>query len=100
MKRLPSLAGAVLLAGAVCFAVTGCSTAEHDHAQHHAGHSEKPAVILPVTAYPFHKCLVCDMPLPNKPRTFVRTGQEVKLCSGKCLAEFNKTPDRFMAKIP
>lgn len=92
MRSLLSLAVCALLA------VTGCSTPGHDHS--HPGHVHLESDDFPTTAYPFSKCLVCDKPLPNKPRTFVRTGQQVKLCSRECLAEFNKTPDRFMAKIP
>ena len=49
---------------------------------------------------PFTNCVVSGKALPAKPYTFVRTGQEVKLCCKDCLAEFNKMPDHFMAKIP
>ena len=98
MKRLDSFAASSLLAAALCFAIIGCSTT--GDARHHSGHVHLASDDLPLTAYPFAKCLVCDKPLPNKPRAFVRSGQEVKLCSTKCLADFNKSPDNFMAKIP
>ena len=92
MKTFVSIAADALLA------FTGCSTPSAAH--HHSGHVHLESDDLPLTAYPFAKCLVCDKPLPDKTRTFVRSGQEVKLCSTKCLAEFNQSPDHFMAKIP
>lgn len=35
----------------------------------------------------------------GKPVVFVYQGQEVKLCCPGCKKEFNKDPDKFMAKI-
>ena len=45
------------------------------------------------------KCVVSGENLGNEPYTFTRNGQEVKLCCKDCLAEFNKDPQKYMAKI-
>ena len=83
MKTLRSLTAFVLLAGAVSF---GCKTQETSHA------SVKP--------YPLDKCVVSNEPFEHgQPYTFVHEGQEVKLCCKDCLADFNKDPQKYMAKI-
>jgi YHS domain-containing protein len=35
----------------------------------------------------------------GKPYTFTYKGQEVKLCCGGCKKDFDKDPDKYMAKI-
>ena len=50
--------------------------------------------------YPLTKCVVSEEPLDaGKTYTFVRDGQEVKLCCKDCLPEFEKDPKKYMAKI-
>ena len=101
MQKLQLITACALLAGGVSFALTGCSIASHD--RNHSGHSQAvtyPWDNLPVSPYPLTNCVVSGKPLGDNPYTFVRTAQEVKLCCKDCLAEFNKTPDHFMAKIP
>lgn len=85
MKSILSVAS-LTVAAILSFGAAGCKTASHDTA------SARP--------YPLEKCVVSGEPFEHgKPYTFVRNGQEVKLCCKDCLAEFNKNPDKFMAKI-
>jgi len=83
MKIIRPLLAISLLAAAI--SVTGCKT--HDSSQA----SVKP--------YPLKKCVVTDEELEGKGYTFVYKGQQVKLCCKDCLAEFNKAPEKYMAKI-
>jgi hypothetical protein len=96
MQCLKAAALLTLVAGAILLP-TGCSSAAH---RNHDGHVHLASDDLPVTPYPLTNCVVSGKPLGPHPYVFVRTGQQVKLCCKKCLPEFNKTPDHFMAKIP
>jgi hypothetical protein len=90
MKRIQSFALFALLVSATSFAVVGCKTHDDMH------HSEASAS---GGSYPLTKCVVSGDDLGDKPYTFVHNGQQVKLCCKDCLAEFNKNPDKFMAKL-
>ena len=86
MKTLRSIALTALLAAAAAFA--GCKT--HEATQTAAA---KP--------YPLDTCVVSGEKLGEhgKPYVFVHDGQEVKLCCKDCLADFNKDPQKYMARI-
>jgi len=53
--------------------------------------------------YPLNTCVVSGEKLgadPDmKPYSFVRDGQEVKLCCKSCLKKFDKSPETYMKKI-
>jgi ribosomal protein L24E len=93
MKKINSIVSTSLLAGIVALTALGCKTRGHD--EYNADMKTSSA-----KAYPMDKCVVSGEALePGKTYTFVRNGQEVKLCCKDCLAEFNKNPDKFMAQI-
>ena len=85
MKRIPSLAAAIMALGLVS---TALFTVAAD---------KKPK------AYPLDTCIVSDEKLgadPGmKPHTFVYEGREVKLCCKSCLKDFKKDSAKFIAKI-
>ena len=85
MKSTRSLAVLSLLAAAA-ISLTGCKT-----------HSTSQASIKP---YPLNKCVVTDEAFEHgEAYAFVYKGQQVKLCCKDCLADFNKDPGKYMAKI-
>jgi hypothetical protein len=95
MKTLKSLAVCALFAGATTLAVVGCKTDGH-----HDADSQVSSGSSSSKSYPFNKCLVTDEAFENgKTYTFVRNGQEIKLCCKDCLADFNKDPDKYLAKL-
>src|SRR5258706_3421496 len=85
MKTLrTTIALSLFAAAAISFA--GCKTSDTSRA------SVKP--------YPLDKCVVSGEAFEHgEPYTFVHNGQQVKLCCKDCLADFNKDPDKYMAKI-
>jgi hypothetical protein len=90
MKTFKSLATCLLVAGTMAFAVTACKT------DHHSGSATATAGAKP---YPLNKCVVTDEALGADAYTFVRDGQEIKLCCKDCREEFDKDPKKFMAKL-
>jgi len=93
MKTLKSLATFALLIGAISVTVVGCKTDRNENTGYHSTSSvAKP--------YPLNKCLVSDEALESgKTYTFVRDGQEIKLCCKDCLADFDKNPSKYLAKL-
>ncbi len=92
MKKLKPFVAATLIAG-VLMSVTGCKT-----------ENNTPATVSSPTAavrpYPLNKCIVSDEALEaGKAYTFVRNGQEIKLCCKDCLADFDKDPAKYLAKL-
>jgi YHS domain-containing protein len=95
MKSLKSIAAIALLAGAASLAVVGCKT-EGNENEGHSHHGDSASA----RPYTMDKCLVSGEALePGKQYTFVHDGQEVKLCCKDCLADFNKNPEKYMAKL-
>jgi hypothetical protein len=93
MKALKSIGILALVAGVICFTSAGCKSEGHNHAMP----SQESSAVRP---YPLDKCVVSGEPFEHgKPYVFVHNGQEVKLCCKDCLADFNKDPDKYMAKI-
>jgi len=91
MKSFKSFTTCGLLAATMAFAVAGCKTAEH---------SSSATASAGVKPYPLTKCVVSDEAIePGKAYTFVRDGQEIKLCCKDCLADFDKDPQKYMAKL-
>ena len=91
MKKFKSLAACALVSGAVCF-VLGCKSA--------APAPAPAATTTSVEPYPLKKCIVTDEPLEaGKDYTFVRDGHQIKLCCKDCLADFDKDPKKYMAKL-
>lgn len=90
MKTLHSIATLGLIIGAVSFATAGCKTHEHMHGSDMSTSSG---------SYPLSKCVVSDEPLGDKPYVFTHDGKEVRLCCKDCLANFNKNPEKYMAKL-
>lgn len=82
------------LVGATTILFTGCkSDVHHDHSGHSHGAS-------PAKPYPLDKCIVTDEAFEHgKPYTFVHNGQEIKLCCKDCLADFEKDPAKYLAKL-
>ena len=79
-----------MLAGAALVAA-GCKTDSHSSAM---------TATAGVKPYPLNKCIVTDDALEaGKAYTFVRDGQEIKLCCKDCLADFEKDPKKYMAKL-
>ena len=88
MKTIKSLTCSALLIGAISLAITGCKTADND---------VSAASVKPYTS---NKCLVTDEPLEaGKTYTFVKDGQQIKLCCKDCLADFDKNPGKYLAKL-
>jgi UDP-N-acetylmuramyl pentapeptide synthase len=98
MKSIKSIALFALLAGAASFALVGCKTDGHDHSGH--AHEAPAAADTSAKPYPLDKCVVSGEAFEHgKPYTFVHNGQQIKLCCKDCLADFNKDPEKYMAKI-
>ena len=95
MKMMRSFSTLALIIGATAFAVVGCKTenAEKTETKQSAGGTTA------VKSYTMDKCVVSGEPLGNQPYVFVSNGQEVKLCCKDCLADFNKDPNKYLAKI-
>ncbi len=92
MKTFCKLTALALLAGATTL-FTGCSGNHHDH----SGHTPGAAA---AKSYPLDKCIVTDEGFDHgKPYTFVHEGQEIKLCCKDCLADFQKDPAKYLAKL-
>ncbi len=89
MKRVNLSAMAALVA-AVWLTVAGCAQQREP--------SETAAI-----PYPLDTCLVSGEKLgadpEMKPYTFVHHGQEIKLCCKSCLKDFNKDPEKYLAKL-
>lgn len=78
---------------AAVFGVVGCKTSD-------SSSSHSTASTAGVRPYPLNTCLVTGDALEaGKSYTFVRDGQEIKLCCKDCLADFNKNPSKYMAKL-
>ena len=90
MKRMKSVVLFALLAGAASFSIVGCKTHEHMHGSEASASGG---------AYPLTKCVVSNDDLGDKPYLFTHNGETVKLCCKDCLADFNKDPDKYMAKL-
>ena len=90
MKTLNSIATLSLLVAAASFAVVGCKTHEHMHGSDMSASSG---------SYTLTKCIVSNEALGDKPYVFIHNGQTVKLCCKDCLADFNKDPDKYVAKL-
>ena len=93
MKILKPLTILTLLAVAMGFTTVGCKSDGHDQ----MNRSQETSAVRP---YPLDKCVVSGEAFEHgKPYVFVHNGQEVKLCCKDCLDDFNKDPDKYMAKI-
>ena len=91
MKTIKSFAICAAVAGSLALAGVSCKTEDHSQAMT-ASTGVKP--------YPLKKCIVTDEELEaGKAYTFVRDGQEIKLCCKDCLADFDKDPKKYMAKL-
>lgn len=78
---------ALILAAAL---LAGCATSSH----------ESHAATAAVKPYPLDKCVVSGEAFGHgEPYTFVRNGQQIKLCCEDCLTDFNKNPEKYLAKI-
>jgi hypothetical protein len=86
MKTIRSIALLALLITPA--ALVGCKT------------HEPVSTTAAIKPYPLDKCVVSNEPFEHgKPYVFVHDGQEIKLCCKDCLADFNKDPEKYMAKI-
>ncbi len=52
--------------------------------------------------YPLKTCIVTDNDLYSMgtPSARVYNGQEIKVCCRPCIAEFEKSPAKYLAKLP
>jgi hypothetical protein len=89
MKTFTNTLALALLAGATTILLNGCASDGHEG--HHHGAAK---------AYPLDKCIVTDEAFEHgKPYVFVHEGQEIKLCCKDCLADFQKDPAKYLAKL-
>jgi hypothetical protein len=51
--------------------------------------------------YPLSTCIVSDEKLGSmgEPYVFVHEGQEIKLCCKGCLKDFQREPEKYLAKL-
>jgi hypothetical protein len=99
MNVLKSFAPLALLMGATTFAVFGCKSSNPAPSVA-ASPTAAPTSTAAVKPYPLTKCIVSDEALDSsKSYTFVRDGQEIKLCCKDCLADFDKDPAKYLAKL-
>jgi hypothetical protein len=88
MKTFKALASGALALAVMTLAI-GCKSPDRP-----------PTTTAGVKPYPLTKCVVSNEEIePGKAYTFVRDGQEIKLCCKDCLADFDKDPKKYMAKI-
>lgn len=88
------LAVLTIVASTLLLTAVGCKTEDRDH---HMSPAQETSAVRP---YPLDKCVVSGEAFEHgKPYVFVHNGQEVKLCCKDCLADFNKDPEKYMAKI-
>ena len=61
----------------------------------------KPAVAVPVKAYPLKVCLVTDSDLDSMGDevSIVYQGQEIKFCCKPCEKKFLRAPEKYLAKL-
>ena len=82
----------------------GCREAtEHTH-EHGDGHDHgdgKQVAVSNDDGYPLMTCLVEDSKLGSmgKPFVHVHEGVTVKFCCEGCLKDFNKEPEKYLAKL-
>ncbi len=82
----------------------GCGEAtEHTH-EHGDGHDHgdgKQVTVSNDDGYPLMTCLVEDSKLGSmgKPFVHVHEGVTVKFCCEGCLKDFNKEPEKYLAKL-
>ena len=93
MRNVKSLAILGLVMSAAILGVLGCKTSD-------SASSHSSASAAGVRPYPLNTCIVTDEALEaGKSYTFVRDGQEIKLCCKDCLADFNKNPSKYLVKL-
>ena len=67
------------------------------------GCSQKSETAEAAKPYPLTTCIVSgetiDEDSSMKPYSFVYEGQEIKLCCKGCLDDFNKEPEKYLAKL-
>ena len=89
MKNLTGLYS-ILTLSALCLVVLGCAQKQ----------DEPETAAIP---YPLDICIVTGEKLDTDPGmvsyTFVHEGQEFKLCCKGCLKDFNKEPEKYLAKL-
>lgn len=93
MKTFTKTLALAVLAGAPSILFVGCASDGHkDHEHHHGASATKP--------YPLNTCIVTGEAFEHgKPYVFVHDGQEIKLCCKDCLADFQKDPAKYLAKL-
>lgn len=82
----------MLLIGTLTLTLIGCGSEQRQEQVETAG--------IP---YPLDTCIVTgeklDADSDMKPYTFTYEGQEIKLCCKSCLKDFNKEPEKYLAKL-
>ncbi len=80
----------LLLSALAAFSLSACSTTSTTT----GGPRTKP--------YPLKTCIVTDNDLYSMgtPSSRVYNGQEIKVCCRPCIAEFEKAPAQYLAKLP
>jgi hypothetical protein len=98
MKRLKLPTVAFLVLSVASTAFVGCKTDDSERSS--SSLHMNSATTAAAKPYPLNKCLVTGEALEaGKSYTFVRDGQEIKLCCKDCLADFEKNPSKYLAKI-
>jgi len=61
---------------------------------------EKHTTSIEAKPYPLgNKCVVSGDKIDGEGVRLVSNGQEVRLCCKDCVAEFNKNPSKYLAKL-
>ena len=104
LNLVSKLIPALFIAGGLCI---GCGSGhdhdhDHDHNHDHDHDHEKPEKTSSSNDnYPLKTCLVTDEGLTSmgKPYVHVWKGTTVKFCCEGCLEDFEKEPEKYLAKL-
>ena len=93
----------ITLASAI-FALSSCKPSESDATANTVDTPAKETSETEATAaipYPLKTCPVSGEELGSmgKPPVIVHQGQQIKFCCKNCIPNFNKEPDKFIAKL-
>ncbi len=88
----------IITLASVVIAMASCKPGEADTK---AASAEVPAGTTDAIPYPMDTCLVSGEKLGGmgKPFEFVYQGQQIKFCCKNCKPDFEKEPEKYMAKL-
>ncbi len=110
LNLVSKLIPALFIAAGLCIGCGGDHDHDHDHSHesghdhsHESGHDHDKAEETPVVddGYPLKTCIVEDeskLGSMGKPYVHVWKGTTVKFCCEGCLEDFEKDPEKYLAK--